>query len=38
MAGLVPAIHVLNDAKNSSDVDVRHKTADDGEIKLWRVK
>jgi hypothetical protein len=37
MARLVPAIHVLNDAKNSNDVDARYKTADDGEIKSWRV-
>jgi hypothetical protein len=32
MAGLVAAIHVLNDEKNSNDVDARYKAADDGEI------
>ena len=38
MAALVPAIHVLNDAKNSNDVDARYKAEDDGETKSWRVK
>jgi hypothetical protein len=38
MAALVPAIHVLNDAKNSTDVDARYKAEDDGETKSWRVK
>jgi hypothetical protein len=29
MAGLVPAIHVLNAAKKKEDVDARHKAGHD---------